>query len=61
MLQMAGMVVRGQGIKQASMLGTLHTFASSNLPRAFNKLPKSLLTQYSSCVPEGKEKKKLDT
>lgn len=27
----------------------IHTFASSNLPNAFNRFPKSLRTQYKSC------------
>lgn len=31
-----------------------HTFASSNLPNAFNKFPKSLRTQYKSCWRERK-------
>lgn len=30
----------------------IHTFASSNLPNAFNRFPKSLRTQYKSCEEE---------
>lgn len=31
-----------------------HTFASSNLPNAFNRFPKSLRTQYKSCMGKWK-------
>lgn len=33
----------------------IHTFASSNLPNAFNRFPKSLRTQYKSCEEKSRK------